>query len=237
MMYPMLHLYYGNDTITVRQKAHDFADAQEKEGFKIERIDAENHAEGVFADVVGATSLFGEKTLYIIDTPSQKKEIYDDVIDHLEQFSESDNMFVVIEEALLAPQKKKFAKYAAFVEEYKKVAAERFNVFGMADSLSSKNKKMLWMQLQEAKQSGLSAEEIIGTLWWQLKTLRLAKITNTAAEAGMKDFPYSKAKRALPAFAEGELEEVSHKLLRVYHDGHLGVKDIDIALERFMLTL
>jgi DNA polymerase III delta subunit len=233
----MLHLYYGNDTIAVRQKAHDFVDAQQKEGFKIERIDAENHAQGVFADIVGATSLFGEKTLYILDTPSQKKEIYDDVIGHLQQFAESDNTFVVIEEALLAPEKKKFAASSATVEEYKKAAAARFNVFGMADSLSSKNKKMLWMQLQEAKQSGLSAEEIIGTLWWQLKTLRLAKITNTAAEAGMKDFPYNKAKQALSSFQEGELEEVSHKLLRVYHDGHLGVKDIDIALERFMLTL
>lgn len=237
MIVPMLHLYYGNDTITVRQKAHDFADAQEKEGVKIERIDAENYAEGVFADVVGATSLFGEKTLYIIDTPSQKKEIYDDVIEHLEQFAESDNTFVIIEEGLLAPQKKKFAKYTATIEECKKAAADRFNVFGMADSLSSKNKKMLWIQLQEAQQSGLSAEEIIGTLWWQLKTLRLAKITSSAAEAGMKDFPYNKAKRSLATFKEGELEDISHKLLQVYHDGHLGVRDIDIALERFMLTL
>ncbi len=233
----MLHLYYGNDTIVVRQKAHDFAAVLEKDGVKIERIDAENYAEGVFADVVGATSLFGEQTLYIIDTPSQKKEIYDDVIEHLEQFAQSDNTFVVIEEALLAPQKKKFQKYTEFLQEHKKKADERFNVFGMADSLSSKNKKMLWMQLQDAKQAGLSAEEIIGTLWWQLKTLRLAKITSSAAEAGMKDFPYNKAKRSLTTFKEGELEDISHKLLRVYHDGHLGVRDIDIALERFMLTL
>lgn len=233
----MLHLYYGNDTIAVRQKAHDFADTQEKEGVKIERIDAENYTEGIFSDVIGATSLFGEKTLYIIDTPSQKKEMYDDVIDHLEQFGTSDNTFVVIEEALLAPQKKKFQKYAAILEECKKKADERFNVFGMADSLSSKNKKMLWLQLQDARQAGLSAEEIMGTLWWQLKTLRLANVTTSAAEAGMKDFPYNKAKRSLATFKEGELECISHRLLAVYHDGHLGVRDIDIALERFVLTL
>lgn len=233
----MLHLYYGNDTIAVRQQAHDFADTHEKDGTKIERIDAENYAPGVFADVSGATSLFGEQTIYLIDTPSGKKEIYDDVIEHLEMFAQSDNTFVVIEAALLAPEKKKFAKHTTELKEYKKTADERYNVFGMADSLSAKNKKVLWMQLQEAKQAGLSAEEIMGTLWWQLKTLRLAKITTSAQDAGMKDFPYNKAKRALATFKEGELESISHKLLRVYHDGHLGVVDTDIALERFVLTL
>lgn len=203
----------------------------------VERIEAENYAEGIFADIVGATSLFGEKTLYVIDTPSTKIEIYDAVIEQLEAFASSDNTFVVIEEALFAPQKKKFQKHAETIEEYKKPAAERFNPFGMADSLSRKDKRTLWLQLQDAKAAGLSAEEIIGTLWWQLKSMRLAKITTSASEAGMKDFPYNKAKRVLGSFKEGELEKLSTGLLAVYHDGHLGAKDIDIALERWMLTL
>ncbi|MFT7507637.1 MAG: DNA polymerase III delta subunit [Acidimicrobiales bacterium] len=233
----MLHLFYGNDTITVRQKAHDFTMEEEKKGMKVARIEIDTYAAGIFADIVGAVSLFGEKTLYVIDTPSGKTEIYDDVIAHLEALATSDNTFVVIEEALLAPQKKKFEKYAAKVEEYKKAAAERFNAFGMADSLSRKDKKTLWLQLQDARQANLSSEEIIGTLWWQLKSMRLAKKTNSANEAGMKDFTYNKAKRALGVFKEGELETISRNLLTVYHDGHLGKVDIDIALERWMLTL
>lgn len=233
----MLYLFYGNDTITVRKKAQEFTAVEEKKGTRVERIEVENYSEGVFADVVGATSLFGEKTLYVIDTPSLKTEIYDEVITHLESFSDSENTFVVIEEALLAPQKKKFEKYAEKIEEYKSAAVERFNAFGMADSLARKDKKTLWLQLQDARQAGLSPEEIIGTLWWQLKSMRLAKNTSTAAEAGMKDFPYNKAKRALSSFKEGELEETSRNLLTVYHDGHLGVADIDLALERFVLTI
>jgi DNA polymerase III delta subunit len=233
----MLHLFYGNDTITVRKKAHDFTAVEEKKGMKIASIETENYAEGVFTDLVGAVSLFGEKTIYVIDTPSGKTEMYDAVIENLEAFATSDNTFVIIEEALLAPQKKKFEKHAATLEEYKSAAAERFNAFGMADSLSRKDKKTLWLQLQDAKQANLSAEEIIGTLWWQLKSLRLAKNTNSAAEAGMKDFPYNKAKRALSVFKDGELETLSGGLLTVYHDGHLGKVDIDIALERWMLTI
>jgi len=90
---------------------------------------------------VGAVSLFGEKTLYIIDTLSGKTEMYDALIENLEAFASSDNTFVVIEGALLAPQKKKFQKHAETMEEYKAVATELFNVFSMADSLARKDKK------------------------------------------------------------------------------------------------
>jgi len=233
----MLHLIYGNDTITVRQKAHEFIGIEEKKGVKVERIEIENYAEGVFADIVGAVSLFGEKTLYVIDTPSGKAEMYEDVLTHLEAFAASGNTFLVLEEALLVPQKKKFQKHTHSMEEYKKKADERFNAFGMADCLARKDKKNFWLQLQQAKQSGLSAEEIIGTLWWQLKSMRLARLTTSAAQAGMKDFPYNKAKQALRTFKEDEIESLSKTLLTVYHDGHLGKVDIDIALERWVLSL
>ncbi len=233
----MIHLYYGNDTITVREKVHAFVATQEAQGIKIERIDAENYAEGVFADIAGATSLFGEQTLYIIDTPSVKKEIYEDVLANLEVLAASVNTFVILEAGLLAPQKKKFEKYTDKIDESKKAASERFNAFAMADSLSRKDKKMLWLQLQDARRANLSAEEIIGTLWWQLKSMRLAKNTSSATEAGMKDFPYNKAKQALSVFKDGELEKISLGLLAVYHDGHLGKVDIDVALEKWMLTL
>jgi len=103
--------------------------------------------------------------------------------------------------------------------------------------LANKDKKSLWLLFCEAKRNGLSGEEIIGTLWWQLKSLRLAAMTNSASEAGMKDFTYNKAKRALRNFRDGELETLSHSLLLAYHDGHGGIRDIDYALEEWVLGL
>ncbi len=233
----MLHIYFGNDTVTVQEKAHDFVRAQKQKGATVVHIDADRYVPGLFADLAGATSLFGETHVYLLDNPSQKKEMYDDTLAHLALFAESAHMFVIIEEALLVAEKKKFAKYATVAKEYKKKDAERFNTFKMADALSQKNKKQLWLQLQQAKQAGVSPEEIIGTLWWQLKTLRLARQTASAKEAGMKDYPYTKAKRALSLFKEGELEALSQRLLRVYHEGHGGQVAIDDALEHFVLTL
>lgn len=233
----MLHIFFGNGAVAVRQKAFAFALIKESEGFKLDRIDGDSFVQGVCADIAGAVSLFGEKTIYLIDTPSSDSLFNEEVLASLPLFKESENIFVIIEESLLAPAKKVFAKYAESLEEVATVSAERYNAFAMADSLSQKDKKTLWLQLQEASASGLSAEEIIGTLWWQLKTLRLAKITKSASEAGMKDFPYNKAKRALSNFKEGELEELSTRLLALYHDGHLGKRDINIALEKWTLSI
>lgn len=233
----MLHVFYGNDTVTVRETAQAFVEAQLAPGGSTERLDSETYQPGALADMAGATSLFGEQTIYLIDTPSLQRDLYDDVIEHLPALAESPNTFVLIEQALLAPEKKKFAKHAASIEEHKQAAPTRYNVFGMADSLAKKDKRTLWVQLQEARHAGLVPEEIIGTLWWQLKSLRAAAATRSAAEAGMKDFPYSKAKRSLSNFGPGELEQLSTRLLTLYHDGHGGKVDIDLALEKWVLTI
>ena len=233
----MYSVYSGNDTIGVREAAFKEVSKYEKKGFVVERIDTDNFSAGILADAAGATSLFGDQTVYVVDTPSMNKDFYADVIEHLSVLSESENPFIIVESSLLAPEKKKFAKYAEALEEVKGEKGERFNSFALAEALSKRDKKSLWLLLQEARLAGSSDEEIIGILWWQLKALRLAAKTKSANEAGMKDFPYNKAKRSLSNFKDGDVERISHNLLSVYHDGHLGKRDIDLALERWTLTL
>ncbi len=233
----MLHVFFGNDTIATRQAAHDLLSKKSEIGAIIERIDTDGYKPGILNDVSGAVSLFGAETSYLIDMPSNQKDFFADVVEHLEALAQSPNTFVIIEEAMLAPEKKKFSAYAKTITEFKRAATERFNAFAMADSLSKKNKRMLWVQLQEANKAGLSPEEIIGTLWWQLKSLRLAMLTKNAAEAGMKDFPYTKAKQALKNFKAGEIEALGNRLLMLYHDGHAGRTDISLALEKWVLTI
>lgn len=233
----MLRVFCGNDTVAVRQAAFTVVSELEGKGATATTIDSDSYSPGCLIDAVGATSLFGGEELYVLDTPSSHKDFAAETKEQLEAMAESSNHFVVIEGALLAADKKPYQKHADSFEEIKKVAGERFNAFAMADALARKDKKLLWLLLQEAKQNGLSEEEIIGTLWWQLKSMRLAAVTKTASEAGMKDFPYNKAKRSLVKFADGELETTSYSLLSVYHDGHAGRRDLDLALEHWVLTL
>jgi DNA polymerase III delta subunit len=232
----MLSIYYGNDLVKARAGALKATDSLvEKQGARLNKIESEQYAPGMLSDMLGATSLFGGVEVYLIDTPSEDTDFYKAVIDVLKEMSESVNYFIVIENSLLAPERKKFEKHTADLFEFKREAKESFNVFAMADALSRRDKKSLWVLLQEAKRSGSSAEELIGTIWWQLKTLRLAGLTKNATEAGMKDFPYNKAKGALKNFKEGELEKMSGDLLKVYHEGHGGVKEIDLGLEEWVL--
>ncbi len=233
----MLAVFYGNDQIAVRQKAHQYIDSiiQTEQG--IVRIEADKYEDGQLFNLGSATVLFGLSPIYLIDTLSANADSYKELLAVVEDLGTSTNTFVIIEKDLLANDKKIFAKHTDKVNEYKKLATKGFNPFTMAEALARRDKKLLWVLLQEAKANNLSAEEIIGILWWQLKTLRLAKLTKSAEEAGVKDFPYSKAKQALRNYKEGEVEEISRKLLKLYHEAHGGLCDMDNSLEEWVLRM
>lgn len=230
----MLNLYFGNDTIKVRKKALDDASSF---GVGIEVIDADNYEAGIFTEATNGVSLFGGTRVFVVDMPSQNKELYTDVVSNLAEMQESPYTFVIIEGTLLATEKKKFDQYVSKLEEIKSTPETKFNNFALADALASRDKKSLWLLLNEARLIGVRTEELIGILWWQLKTLRLSALTKNASEAGLKDYPYNKAKRALVKFKAGELEKLSASLLSLQHDSRLGLCELDTSLERWVLKL
>lgn len=231
----MLQLFFGTDRQQVRDAATAFLEKNIPPATTPTIIDDNNYQPGQLADALGATSLFGGTECFLLDTPSSNPEFAAAVADNLSAMAESVNIFVVLEGKLLAPEKKRYQKHATAIEEFTAAATAKLDVFGIADALTSKDRRRLWVLLTELRQQGVSAEELIGILWWQLKTLRLAAATPSAAAAGMKDFPYNKAKRSLSQFAPGEVAALSYSLLALYHDGHAGVRDIDLALEQWVL--
>ena len=230
----MLKVFYGTDRTAVRDAAQK---EYEKVGVAPTIIEDTTYVSGAVASAVGATSLFGGTECFVLDTPSGDDDFETEVVGSLKELAASQNIFIVLEGALLADAKKKYTKHADTVEEFTATKAERFNSFAIAEALAKKDKKNMWVLLNEAQQAGLRNEEIIGMLWWQLKALRLAKLTRTAEEAGMKDYPYKKSKQALSNFKDGEVERLSHSLLELYHLGHQGKRDMDLALEEWVLTV
>ena len=233
----MYVVFYGSDRGKVRDGATEYIDSNLPSDGTLTTIDGSDFEPGQIADALGASSLFGGSEWFVLDTPSDNVDFAEAVNSSLAELSESGNTFVILEGSLLAPAKKKYEKYAADVKEFTAEKAERFNSFVLAEALAGKDKRKLWVLLQESRLEGLREEEIVGMLWWQLKALRLAALTKSAAEAGMKDFPYNKAKRALTKFSEGEVERLSQSLLEVYHAGHSGMMDMDVALEEWVLSL
>lgn len=230
----MLEIYFGSDIVSARAKAFKVASDSTNQ---LIRIETETFFPHQIASAVQSVSLFGDRQTYLIDTPSGNEVMNTEALAVAKEMKEASDLFIIIEGPLLAPAKKQWSKVADTIEEFTRQPLARFNVFKLAEALLVKDKKSLWLLLTEATRAGLASEEIIGTLWWQLKTLRLARLTDSAESAGLKDFTYDKAKRALKNFKPGEIEQLSSSLLAVYHDGHGGVREIDLALEEWVLRL
>ena len=231
----MLYLYFGTDRTAVRDAVSQYVAEHMPPTATMTTLDGDTFVAGSLEDALGAASLFGGEQWFILDTPSSEPEFQESVTAALSALAESSNTFLVIEGPLLAAERKRYEKHAADTQQFTAEKAESFNLFSLAEAYANRDKRRLWVLLQEARLSGARPEEIIGILWWQTKALRLAAMTDSAEAAGMKQFPYSKAKQALRNFAPGELERSAHTLLTLYHEGHAGVTDIDTALEQWVL--
>ncbi|MDZ4284303.1 MAG: hypothetical protein U1A28_00575 [Patescibacteria group bacterium] len=209
--------------------------------YGVEYIGADRCTVELLRDRAGAQSLFlpeGASEVVLLDISGEEAEAREATLMLLCELADSPNIFVLLEGALPAPIAKEFKKYAAEYHEVKNIAVtEKFNVFALADALARRDKKSLWVLLLRAQAAGLSSEEIVGTLFWQMKSMRITARTKNAAEAGLKPFVYTKAKRGAEKFKSGELDAHSRALLTLYHDAHLGKLDMDLALERWILNI
>jgi len=112
-----------------------------------------------------------------------------------------------------------------------------FNIFSITEALSLRDKRNAWTLYQKALGAGLVPEEVFWKMVWQVKSLMLASRTKTAEEAGMKPYPYSKAKSTLRNWQEGELEDLSRKLVVGYHACRLGEEEMETLIEKILLSL
>jgi DNA polymerase III delta subunit len=230
----MLYTFYGNNISRVRTEALKKANGLLRDGGELTVVSGENGSIERLKDALGAQSLFRTEDVYLLDTLSDETELFEGLLNLLPELRESPNTFVVIEGKLSAKEAKQFGEYATTSEDF--TSSEKKD-FALSDALLARDKKTLWILLQEAWRKGQTSEALIGTLFWQLKMLRLAQVTQSAEEAGQKPFVYDKAKRALRNFKEGDVPRLSTALVTLYHEGHSGTRNIDHALEAWVLTV
>lgn len=231
----MFVVFLGSDTVKVRHSAHTFAEKKRNEGYAILSVTSQSYQPGQLRENAQAASLFGERQCVILDGFSEQKETFDALLEDAPLLAESPHIFVALEEQLSALEKKRLIQHATEVNDITGNKPDRFNTFALADALLRRDKKSLWVLLQSATRRGISFEEIVGTLFWQIKAIRLAKRTRSADAAGLKPFVYKKACAA--SFSLDEADAVSRQLLQIYHDAHLGKVDGVIALESLILKL
>ena len=233
----MLHVFFGTDTTKVRSEAFSFLETLEGKQTEVTRITPTDFQSGMLPEYAQGVGLFGTTHIVVLDTPSEDEGVIEEVFSHLDLLQSSENHFVLIDGPYDAVKKKKLNKYANEIRESVAEKGEKFNVFSITDALLRRDKKSLWLLLTTMRKQGIPHEEIIGILFWQLKILRLVSKTHSAEEAGQKPFVYQKTKRALQNFTANEIDNLSHSLVSIYHQGHAGENNLDYALEHWILSI
>lgn len=230
----MLRVFCGKANEAARDAARACVQQYEQNGYEVSRMDSDNYVSGAVLDAAEAVSLFGAPTVFVLDTPSAEPVFWEEVKAHGTTLAQSETPFLIIEGVVTAADKRVFGDGVEW-QEFTARAVERFNTFTLAEALATRNKKSLWVGLQAAYRDGQELAAIIGVLWWQLKMIRLVRCTNSPTEAGVKPFPFQKAKQA--RFSDAELAELQFSLLQVYHDARMGRRVGEQALEAWILRI
>lgn len=235
----MLYVYFGDDVSTARAKAQATITslvAKNPDALYV-RITPDTAADYSITELTESQALFKSEYLVLLDSilTTEQGEVF---LDHVKELAASPHAFFLLEGKLLAPVRKKLEKHAQKVNEFsatdKKTAAS-FNSFLLTDALGARNKKQLWSLFREAKLHGAGDEELHGILFWMYKSLLLAQASASAEEAGMKQYPYTKAKQYCKNFTTTELAEQTHTCATLPQLARRKGVSLEVELERFIL--
>jgi DNA polymerase III delta subunit len=238
----MLYLFHGADTVKIQEKARELLAILQKKKPDAElfKLDSDNWNLARFDELVHSRGLFEQKSIIFASRLLENKDAKEETSSRLSEIAKSENVFIFLEskidKALLLEVNEVAEKVFVF-EKKDAQKAEFFNVFSLADAFGARDRKSLWVLYQKALRENVSAEEISGILFWQIKSIMLAQKTNSASEAGISPFVFQKAKRYSRNFSADEIKTSASKLISLYHDSHRGLVDFETGLERFALSL
>lgn len=205
-------------------------------------VDAGNWSTSVVSENAGGQGLFSSKYIVYLDRIGEKKEHMESFLESFPLMKESDNIFIVLEGKVLAEVKKSIEKHSdktvvTDLVEAKKSFFSEFNIFSLADAVGERNAFKSWSIYRTAIEKGHEPEAIVGTLFWQVKSMMIAGQAKSAGESGLSPFVYTKAKKASEKYSANEKALLLEKLVSIYHEGHRGMGDIELRVERVLLEL
>ena len=238
----MLYSFHGSDISKSSDKARSLVNSLrlKKPDAAFIEINPNNWSPSVIEENLGGQGLFSSKYIILLNQLFEEEEIGEKLVEFLPALQESDNIFIVNEGKVKAELKKAFQKQAEKVvvsekTETKKNFGQEFNIFSLGDAIGAKDRFKAWSIYREAIQKGLEPENIVGTIFWQLKSIALASKAKSASEAGLNPFVYSKSKKYAANYSAQELNNLLKEVVVLYHDGHRGLVDMELGAEKMML--
>lgn len=243
----MLYVFHGTDAASAVTKATSLVDSlrAKRPDASYVRVEAAQWSPSVIEEHIGGQGLFSNKYIIFLDRVTENAEAKESFAEFAQVMAESTNIFIVLEGKLNAELKKAFEKHAEKLVECEKKEATKtfgagsgeFNIFALADAVGARDPFKAWSVYREAVDQGNEPESVIGTLFWQVKSMKVAARASSAGESGLSPFVFAKAKKAAGNYSPEELDRLADKLITIYHDAHRGMCDAELAVERVMLGL
>ena len=247
----MLYFLHGEDSVSAIAKAHELIAILQKKkpDAAFFTLTEETVSAGQLQEFAQGQGLFEQKYIVLLDRVLVSKETKEMILERLESFAASEHIFILLEGKLDKATSGKIEKKAEKTQVFENgPALERggadepvripdFNIFALSDALGRRDKKELWVLYQKALLKNASPEEISGTLFWQVKSMLVARQSASAGQSGLNPYVFQKSKSFEKNYPEALLPALSEKLISIYHDAHRGKHDFAIALERLILSL
>ena len=241
----MLYIFHGTNSAAVVTKATSLVNSlrAKKTDASYVRIEAGNWTPSVIEEHLGGQGLFSNKYIIFLDRITENADAKEILVGFIAAMHESPNIFIVLEGKLNVELKKAFEENAEKMVEVEKSKSlkveksEEFNIFSLADAVGSRDSFKSWSLYRQAIDNGIEPENIVGTLFWQLKSMALAVNAKSAGEAGVSPFVFSKARRAAGNYSAQELAMLTEDLITIYHDGHRGKVDMELGIEKALLSI
>lgn len=238
----MLYIFHGSDHDALRTKLASVREAlhskrPEAEFFKLD--DPEQVTPAALEELTQSQGLFERKYIVQLDRLLDNEGVRAAIVNGASLLGSSENVFLLVDEQLEKQTYDALAGHAYAVHHFpsQKKGASEFNVFALTDALGSRNKKEIWTEYHKALRAGKEPEELHGILFWQVKSMILASTSRSASEAGMKSFPFKKAREFAANYSREELNMLSRDLVICYHQARRGQGTLADNLERCILSL
>lgn len=238
----MLYIFHGTDENKSGDKARNLINSlrtKKPDAFYVE-LNSDNFDSLSIEEHFGGQGLFSNKYIIFINKVAGDEVGREKIIDMLPAMKESANIFILYEGKINAELKKAFEKNGEKVvisDLLEQKIKKEFNIFALADAIGLKDGFKAWSLYREALENGLELENILGTIFWQLKSMIVASRSKSANEAGLNPFVFSKAKKACVNYKEGELKCLLKNSLELYHDGHRGIVNLELGIEKMLLKI
>ncbi len=187
-------------------------------------------------DAASQKSFFGGAYLVSCFRLSENKEIKEIFSDLIIAMGKSENHFLLFEHSL-------DKKLLSLIETHGKLysfappsATLEYNIFSLPQKIGERDRKGAWVELQRARMAGISNDDLLRPLIWQIKTMLLASQT-TLVESGLKPNVYNRAHAYERNYSRDELNELSFSLALLSSRVVSGEAEMDIALESIILSV